>query len=107
MSSDQLTAFIAAIAADPTLRQHLRAEGANPVAIAQSAGFVINEDEFLRHVSSSIPELADDELEAAAGGLAGKSSKKEACTNGCACQQLTIPASAGTLDPCMAKCAEP
>jgi len=106
MSDDQLKAFLAAVAADPSLRQQLRAEGADPVAIAKAAGFAIELQELLRHQAGLGVELSEEELETAAGGLLGKSSKKDACTQGCACMQLTIPASAGTLDPCTYKCSE-
>jgi len=104
MSEDQLNAFLKAVASDPNLQQQLRAEGADPVAIANAAGFAIELQELLRHQASLGLELSEEELETAAGGLLGKSSKKDACTQGCACMQLTIPASAGSLDPCMYKC---
>lgn len=106
MSEDQLKAFLQAVAADPNLGQQLRASGADPVAIARAAGFAIELQELLRHQASLGLELSEEELETAAGGVLGKSSKKDACTQGCACLQLTIPASAGTLDPCMHKCSE-
>jgi len=99
MSEDQLKAFLEAVAADANLQQQLRATDADPVAIAKAAGFAIEQQELLRHQASLGLELSEEELEAAAGGLLGKSSKKDACTGNCNCggRWMTIPDDAGTL----------
>ena len=39
MSEEQLKAFIAKVQADTSLQEQLKAEGADPVAIAKAAGF--------------------------------------------------------------------
>ena len=41
MSEEQLKAFIAKVQADTSLQERLKAEGADVVAIAKSAGFTI------------------------------------------------------------------
>ena len=41
MSEEQLRAFISKVQADASLQQQLKAEGADPVAIAKTAGFAI------------------------------------------------------------------
>ena len=64
MSEEQLKAFIAKVQADKSLQDQLNAEGADPVAIAKVAGFLITSDEF----QDSIRELTEDELEGVAGG---------------------------------------
>ena len=60
MSEEQLKAFIARVKSDPSLQEQLKAEGADPVAIAQAAGFTIKQQ--------SSQELSDEELEGLAGG---------------------------------------
>ena len=60
MSEEQLKAFIAKVKADPSLQEQLKAEGADPVAIAQVAGFTIKQQ--------SSQDLSDEELEGVAGG---------------------------------------
>jgi len=64
MSEEQLKAFIAKVQADPSLQEQLKAEGADPVAIAKAAGFTIKQQDLHRQAS----ELSDEELEAVAGG---------------------------------------
>ena len=65
MSEEQLKAFIAKVQADTSLQEQLKAEGADPVAIAKSAGFSITTEELKAHRQT----LSDDELEGAAGGI--------------------------------------
>ena len=64
MSEEQLKAFIEKVQADPSLQEQLKAEGADPVAIAKAAGFTIKQQDLYRQAS----ELSDEELEAVAGG---------------------------------------
>ena len=64
MSEEQLKAFIEKVQADPSLQEQLKAEGADPVAIAKAAGFTIKQQDLHRQAS----ELSDEELEAVAGG---------------------------------------
>ena len=65
MSEEQLKAFIAKVQADPSLQEQLKAEGADPVAIAKGAGFTIKLQDLHRQAS----ELSDEELESVAGGI--------------------------------------
>jgi predicted ribosomally synthesized peptide with nif11-like leader len=59
MSQEQLKAFLEKVKSDPSLQEQLKAEGADPVAIAKAAGFSID----------SIPtDLSDAELEGVSGG---------------------------------------
>tara|TARA_B100002052_G_scaffold239904_1_gene224094 strand:+ start:702 stop:974 length:273 start_codon:yes stop_codon:yes gene_type:complete len=66
MSEEQLKAFISKVQADTSLQEQLKAEGADPVAIANAAGFAITTEDHQRN-------LSDDELEAVSGGK-GKAS---------------------------------
>ena len=65
MSEEQLKAFIAKVQADTSLQEQLKAEGADPVAIAKAAGFSITTEDLKEHRQT----LSDDELEGFAGGL--------------------------------------
>ena len=65
MSEEQLKAFIAKVQADPSLQEQLKAEGADPIAIAKAAGFTIKLQDLHRQAS----ELSDEELESVAGGV--------------------------------------
>ncbi len=67
MSEEQLKAFIAKVQADTSLQEQLKAEGADPVAIAKAAGFYITTEELKAHRQT----LSDDELEGVAGGAGG------------------------------------
>mgnify|MGYP001249059173 CR=1 FL=1 len=64
MSEEQLKAFVAKVQSDTSLQEQLKAEGADPVAIAKAAGFEIKQQDLLRHAS----ELSDEELEGVSGG---------------------------------------
>ena len=64
MSEEQLKAFIAKVQSDASLQEQLKAEGADPIAIAKAAGFTIKQQDVLRHAS----ELSDEELEGVSGG---------------------------------------
>ena len=59
MSEEQLKAFIAKVQADTTLQEQLKAEGADPVAIAKDAGFAITTEDLNTHRQ----DLSDEELE--------------------------------------------
>ena len=64
MSEEQLKAFIAKVQADTSLQEQLKAEGADPVAIAKAAGFAITTEDLNSHRQ----KLSDDELEGVTGG---------------------------------------
>ena len=64
MSEEQLKAFIAKVQADTSLQEQLKAEGADPVAIAKAAGFAITTEDLKTHRQN----LSDQELEGVAGG---------------------------------------
>ena len=66
MSEEQLKAFIGKVQADASLLEQLKAEGADPVAIAKAAGFAITTED-----SKADRQLSEEELESVAGGLAG------------------------------------
>ena len=66
MSEEQLKAFIAKVQADTSLQDKLKAEGADPVAIAKAAGFAITTEDLKSHRQN----LSDTELEVLTGGLA-------------------------------------
>ncbi len=65
MSEEQLKAFIAKVQADTSLQEQLKTEGADHIAIAKAAGFVITEEEVNAYQAR---ELSDEELESMAGG---------------------------------------
>ena len=65
MSLEQLKAFLAKVQADTTLQEQLKAEGADPVAIAKNAGFSITTDD----LAADRQNLSEDELESVAGGF--------------------------------------
>jgi predicted ribosomally synthesized peptide with nif11-like leader len=65
MSEEQLKAFIAKVQSDDSLQEQLKAEGADPIAIAKAAGFTIKQQDILRQAS----ELSDEELEGMSGGM--------------------------------------
>ncbi len=67
MSEDQLKAFIAKVQADTSLQEQLKAEGADPVAIAKAAGFALTKEDLNSHSQT----LSDEELESVSGGAAG------------------------------------
>ena len=64
MSEEQLKAFIAKVQADTSLQEQLKAESADPVAIAKAAGFSIATDD----LAANRQNLSEDELESVAGG---------------------------------------
>ena len=59
MSEEQLKAFIAKVQADTSLQEKLKAEGADVVAIAKAAGFVITTEDLKAHRQN----LSDEELD--------------------------------------------
>ncbi|WP_295542044.1 Nif11-like leader peptide family RiPP precursor [uncultured Thiohalocapsa sp.] len=69
MSQEDLTQFLEAVQQDPSLQEKLKAEGADPVAIAMEAGFSITQAELIRQQAGRIQSLSDEELENAAGGV--------------------------------------
>jgi predicted ribosomally synthesized peptide with nif11-like leader len=70
MSQEDLQKFLEAVRQDSSLQEKLRAEGANPVAIAKEAGLSLTEAELIRAHASHVQTLSDEELENAAGGTA-------------------------------------
>ena len=48
MSEEQHKAFIAKFQSDTSLQEQLKAEGADPIAIAKAAGFEIKQKDLLR-----------------------------------------------------------
>ncbi|WP_413358816.1 Nif11-like leader peptide family natural product precursor [Prochlorococcus sp. MIT 1201] len=64
MSEEQLKAFLAKVQSDASLQEQLKAEGADPVAIAKAAGFTIT----IEDLQADQQNLSDQELEGAAGG---------------------------------------
>ncbi|WP_114992761.1 Nif11-like leader peptide family natural product precursor [Synechococcus sp. UW179A] len=76
MSEEQLKAFLEKVQGDTSLQEQLKAEGADPVAIAKAAGFEIPSGhapkDLLRHASEEelegVSELSDEELEGVSGG---------------------------------------
>ncbi|WP_413358838.1 Nif11-like leader peptide family natural product precursor [Prochlorococcus sp. MIT 1201] len=86
MSEEQLKAFIAKVQGDTSLQEQLKAEGADVVAIAKAAGFIITEAELKAGNNAGARELTDSELESVAGG-AGDIDSVGYCTvpdQGCA-----------------------
>ena len=78
MSEEQLKAFITKVQADSSLQEQLKAEGADPVAIAKAAGFSITTEDLKEHHQT----LSDDELEGVAGGAwIERDTKYRGCTN--------------------------
>ena len=88
MSQEDLTRFLKAVREDPSLQEQLKAEGADPVAIAKEAGFSITRAELIRHQSATIQELSDEELETAAGGNGSKHALVNLLKNKTADQRL-------------------
>ena len=70
MSQEDLTQFLEAVQQDSSLQEKLRAQGADPVAIAREAGFSITKAELLRDQAGRLLELSDEDLEKVAGGEA-------------------------------------
>ena len=68
MSQEDLQKFLEAVRQDSSLQEKLKAEGADPVAIAAEAGFTINLAELIRAHASEGQALSDEELEKVAGG---------------------------------------
>lgn len=64
MSEEQLKAFIAKVQADASLQEQLKAQDADPVAIAKAAGFSFTTED----LKTARQNLSDEELEAVAGG---------------------------------------
>ena len=63
--------FLEAGRQDPSLQEKLRAEGADPVAIAKKAGYSVTKAELPRAQARHVQNLSDEELESAAGGTTG------------------------------------
>ena len=71
MSEEQLKAFIAKLQEDVSLQEQLKAEGADVIAIAKSAGFSFAMEDlnlFLESMSDRDQQLSDQELESVVGG---------------------------------------
>ena len=72
MSEEQLNAFLEKVKGDTSLQEQLKAAGSNEAAIeiAKEAGFAITAED-IQSMQSATAELADEELEGAAGGCRG------------------------------------
>jgi predicted ribosomally synthesized peptide with nif11-like leader len=68
MSQEDLQKFLEAVRQDSSLQEKLKAEGADPVAIAKEAGFSVTQAELIRAHTSHVQTLSDEELESASGG---------------------------------------
>ena len=68
MSQEDLTQFLQAVQQDSSLQEKLKAEGADPVAIAGEAGFSITQAELIRAHAAHVQTLSDEDLENLAGG---------------------------------------
>merc|ERR1712072_555186 len=66
MTAQQLKAFITKVQADNSLQEQLKAEDADPVAIAKAAGFSISTEDLDTYRQNL--NLSNNELESAAGG---------------------------------------
>ena len=64
MTQEQLKAFITKVQTDTSLQEQLKAEGADPVAIAKAAGFAISTED----LKANPQDLSQRDLESAAGG---------------------------------------
>ena len=64
MSLEQLKAFLEKAKGDTSLQEKLKAEGADPVAIAKDAGFRISVDD----LKTAQSEVSEEELESVDGG---------------------------------------
>ena len=71
MSEEQLKAFIAKVQGDTSLQEQLKADGADPIAIAKAAGFEVTTEDHQR-------TLSDEELDAISGGK-GKAAPVNPC----------------------------
>jgi predicted ribosomally synthesized peptide with nif11-like leader len=69
MSQEGLQKFLESVRQDSSLQEQLKAEGADPVAIAKEAGFTVTKAELIREHASQIQGLSDEELEGVAGGF--------------------------------------
>jgi len=72
MSGDQLSALLAKLKEDTGLREKLQGAGDldAAVAIAVEAGFDVSNADWLKYQATQ-SELADEDLEGVAGGIAG------------------------------------
>jgi predicted ribosomally synthesized peptide with nif11-like leader len=68
MSQEDLQKFLEAVREDSSLQEKLQAAGADPIAVAEEAGFSVTRAELLRSQADRVQSLSDEELEAAAGG---------------------------------------
>ena len=71
MSEEQLKAFIVKVQEDVSLQEQLKADGADVIAIAKSAGFSFAIEDlnlFIGSMSDPDQQLSDQELESVVGG---------------------------------------
>ena len=71
MSQEDLTQFLVAIRQNSSLQEKLKAEGADPVAIAKETGFSSTKGELIRAHAAHVHTLSDEDLEDLAGGTLG------------------------------------
>ena len=67
MSDDTLKAFLEEVMKDPKLLVQLKDPNTDPLALAESLGFVLSQDDWLAYQHGQ-PTLSDQDLEAVAGG---------------------------------------
>ena len=81
MSEEQLSALLAKLKEDAGLREKIQAAADLDAAVlmANTAGFDVSKEDWLKHTAKQTLELSDEELEAVAGGGAKVNSGKGAC----------------------------
>jgi len=83
MSEEQLSALLAKLKDDSGLKEKLKgaADLDAAVAIAQEAGFEVNQEDWLKHQSVQSIELVDEQLEAVVGGKVEQTYLKWDCSS--------------------------
>ena len=74
MSQEDLQKFLEAVRKDSSLQEKLQAEGADPVAIAEAAGFTVTQAELIRAHARHVQNLSDEDLEGTSGGTTNAAS---------------------------------
>lgn len=68
MSEQQVSAFLDHVKVNPGLKDQLKAEGSDPVAMAAAAGFVFSSADLARYQARRVLELSDEDLQCVSGG---------------------------------------
>lgn len=69
MSEQQVRAFLDHAKVNPGLRDQLKAEGSDPVAIAAAVGFVFSSADLSRYQARRVLEISDEDLQCVSGGV--------------------------------------